>query len=226
MMVKKLYPYRFELFLATQLAILFGSLIVPFEWFENTVSPLLSFLNLCSGLILVSEKRKTSIVLFILLILVGLIMFFSSFKSDFIEYLDFTRMIVFFLFFSIVTIEIIKQVWGATVVGKNVILGLISGYISLGLLAFFICLSIEMVAPNSFSGIANSITYDNILVDRLMYFSYITLMTIGYGEIIPVTSLAQKATILIGLMGQFYLVILTAIVVGKYISQKRDSVNF
>jgi len=52
-----------------------------------------------------------------------------------------------------------------------------------------------------------------------MYFSYITLMTIGYGEITPLTPLAQKATILIGLAGQFYLVIITATIVGKYINQ-------
>ena len=45
-------------------------------------------------------------------------------------------------------------------------------------------------------------------------------MTIGYGDIIPDTSLAQKASILIGMVGQFYLMIITAIVVGKYINQK------
>ena len=71
-----------------------------------------------------------------------------------------------------------------------------------------------------FFGITDSNTIDNNLIDRLMYFSYITLMTIGYGEIIPLTTLAQKAIILIGLIGQFYLVILTAFVVGKYFSQK------
>ncbi|WP_296314158.1 ion channel [Winogradskyella sp. UBA3174] len=47
-----------------------------------------------------------------------------------------------------------------------------------------------------------------------------TLMTIGYGDILPVTPIAQKASIFIGLIGQFYLVILTAIVVSKYINQK------
>ena len=71
-----------------------------------------------------------------------------------------------------------------------------------------------------FFGITDSNTIDNNLIDRLMYFSYIILMTIGYGEIIPLTTLAQKAIILIGLIGQFYLVILTAFVVGKYFSQK------
>ena len=58
-----------------------------------------------------------------------------------------------------------------------------------------------------------------------MYFAYITLMTIGYGDILPITDLAQKASMFIGLIGQFYLVILTAIVVGKYINQSSTDFN-
>jgi hypothetical protein len=43
-------------------------------------------------------------------------------------------------------------------------------------------------------------------------------LTIGYGEIVPITTAAQKAAIFLGLLGQFYLVILTAVTVGKYIN--------
>ena len=42
-------------------------------------------------------------------------------------------------------------------------------------------------------------------------------MTIGYGDISPVTVMAQKATVLFGMIGQFYLVIITAVVIEKYI---------
>ncbi len=55
-----------------------------------------------------------------------------------------------------------------------------------------------------------------------MYFSYITLTTIGYGDILTITILARKASILIGLVGQMYLVVITAIVVGKYIKQSSN----
>ena len=113
----------------------------------------------------------------------------------------------------------IKQVWQAKIVNKNVIFGLISGYISLGLIGFFVCLAIELASPGSFEGLKTIATNADALTEQLMYFSYITLLTIGYGDILPVTSLAQKAAILIGLMGQIYLVVLTAIVVGKYINQ-------
>ena len=128
------------------------------------------------------------------------------------------------MFYSIVTFEIIRQVWNAQIVSKNVILGLVSGYISLGLLAFFLCLTIEIIYPGSFYGITNFEGVTN-KSEPLMYYAYITLMTIGYGDILPQTVIAQKASIFIGLIGQFYLVVLTAIVVGKYINQSHSIHN-
>ena len=44
-------------------------------------------------------------------------------------------------------------------------------------------------------------------------------MSVGYGDIIPISSLAQKATVLIGLAGEIYLVVITGIVIGKYLNQ-------
>ena len=107
-------------------------------------------------------------------------------------------------------------------VNEMVILGVISGYISLGLIGFFICLSIEIVYPGSFQGLLTSSSNPDLINDSIMYYSYITMLTIGYGDVLPVTHISQKASILIGLMGQFYLVIITAIVVGKYINQSSN----
>ena len=93
---------------------------------------------------------------------------------------------------------------------------------SLGLLAFFLCISIEIIYPNSFSGIEIRTGGSLVMWQQIMYYSYITLMTIGFGDILPLTPIAQKTSIFIGLIGQFYLVILTAIVVGKYINQESN----
>jgi len=90
---------------------------------------------------------------------------------------------------------------------------MISGYISIGLIGFFIFLTIELIHPNSFSGLVLTSTNAEAIAEELIYFSYITLTTIGYGDILPITPLARKAAILIGLVGQMYLVVITAIVV-------------
>ncbi len=224
-MLEKLYPYRFELFLFSQIAILFGSLIIPGDFFETVISPILFLINLVAGIVLISKKKKLMLFCTALLIVSGIVFGADLFESQNSKFLAFLNMGVSFLFYTIVTFEIVKQIWQSKIVNKNVIFGLISGYISLGLISFFICLSIEMASPGSFEGLQATIDQPQLFTERLMYYSYITLMTIGYGEIIPITSLAQKAAILIGMMGQFYLVILTAIVVGKYTSQisnKRD----
>ena len=201
------------------MVILFGSLFVPSGWFESWVSPLFFLSNLMAGVVFVSHKRRLYIFLLVLLILSGIIFVIDILGIHLHERLNFVRLACFFAFYSIVSLEIIKQVTHAKDVNKNVILGLISGYISLGLLAFFMFLTIEMLDPNSFSGLINDPNIERDLADQLLYFSYVTLLTIGYGEIIPISNLAQKAAILVALLGQFYLVILTAIVVGKYINQ-------
>ena len=214
-MLKRLYPYRFEVFFFSQIAILFGSLIVPSIVFETYLSPVLFLINLFAGIVLLSKQKKTMWFLVALLVLSAVILGSELIEAANENLVGPIKMLTYFLFYIVVTVEIIKQVWQAKKVSKNVIFGLVSGYISLGLIGFFICLSIEMVYPNSFSGLIDGIS----ITENLMYYSYITLLTIGYGDILPVSALAHKADILIGLMGQIYLVVITAIVVGKYINQ-------
>ena len=73
--------------------------------------------------------------------------------------------------------------------------------------------------PGSFHGIVERAVDPVKNREDLFYFSFITLMSIGYGDIAPVGKVARNAAVIIGLMGQFYTVILTAIVVGKFINQ-------
>ncbi len=223
-MKEKLYNLRFEFFCITQLAILFGSLIVPSALFEETIAPIAFLLNLIAGIILIS-KRKELFWFFLVLLVAGSIIFgLTQANGEMPLLTSYMQMSIYFSFYLVVTYEIIKQVWYSERINKTVIYGLISGFISLGLIGFFLCLSIELANPESFQGgqLVLKSSQPHILTEQLMYFSFISLMTIGYGDILPVTPLAQKASILIGLIGQFYLVVITAVVVGKFINQ-RDS---
>lgn len=219
MLINKLYPFRFELFLSTQIFILFGSLIVPSGLFDTVISPLLFLINLTTGIVFVSKDILVYRTLIVLLILNSLIFLFNISSNMFVYEMNVIRIFCFFVFYAIVTVEVIMQVARINVVKRKTIFGLMSGYISLGLLAFFLFLLIESIEPNSFANLQSN--GSKLLdLDSLLYFSYITLLTIGYGEIYPISSLAQKGAVLIALLGQFYLVILTAIVVGKYLNQK------
>ena len=224
-MIAKAYTYRFELFLTTQLSILFGSLLFPIFIFETILLPILFILNICAGILLISKKRKLMWFLIILFMLATLI-----FGSDMLihtqnEKTFLLRLFIYFLFHCIVTFYIIYQIWKAEVVNRNVIIGLISGYISIGFLAFFLFMSIELTNDNAFQGLLLDHTDYQSRIDNIMYYSFITLMTIGYGEIVPIIPIAQKASILVGLVGQFYIIIISAVIISKYLEHskiKRD----
>ncbi len=223
-MLERFYHYRFELFLSSQLSILFGSLVVPPVIFETILEPILFLINLLAGVVLISRRPKLMWFSICILTLNTILFGIATTVGDEPRDISLLRLLGYFLFYVVVTSQIMKQVWYAERVNKNVIFGLASGYISLGLIGFFIFLTIELVMPGSFHG---GVLWDkgttDVLADELMYFSFITLMTIGYGDILPVTVLAQKAAMFIGLIGQFYLVIITAVVVEKYIAQNKLS---
>lgn len=219
--IEYLYPYRFTIFLVSLLFILFGTLLVPLELFDVYVTPIFFIVNILAGMLLISKKKKLQgffITLFILSIAVVL---FSSYLFEDEEGYRYIRFAILFFFYCFVTYEIIAQVWQSTEVNRGVILGLMSGYICLGLVGFFICLAIELAEPGSFTGLPALELNPEAKRDSLAYYSFVTLLTIGYGEITPVSKLARNASVMIGLMGQFYLVIVTAVVIEKYIRHSR-----
>jgi len=223
--LNKIYQYRFEIFLISQLSILFGSLVFPSELYDNTLYSLFLLANLIAGINLISKKKKLMWFFITLLAIEGVLLgsiFIGISDQNIINKI---RFIIFFLFYITVAAEIISTIWQAKIIDKSVIFGLISGYISLGFIGFFIYLSVNLWYPNSFNGILVSEISGQAITEELMYFSYITLLTIGYGDITPITPMAQKATIFIGLMGQFYMVIITAIIVGKFISQSNKRIE-
>ena len=55
-------------------------------------------------------------------------------------------------------------------------------------------------------------------IGSAMYFSFVTLTTLGYGDITPVNSFARSLAFLEAAMGQIYLTVLIASLVGVHIS--------
>ena len=55
---------------------------------------------------------------------------------------------------------------------------------------------------------------------QLTYFSFTTLTSLGFGDVLPLTPPAQSLALLIGITGQLYLTILVAMLVGKYLIQE------
>lgn len=63
---------------------------------------------------------------------------------------------------------------------------------------------VETLAPGSFNG------SQELQWEQLLYFSFVTLTTLGYGEITPVTGQAQSIVIIETTMGVMYMAVLVA----------------
>ena len=219
--IEYLYPYRFTIFFISFLFILFGDLLIPFYTFITYIAPIFFIVNILAGTLLISKKKKLHRIFIGLFLLTILYILFSSYLVTDEEVYRYIRFAILFSFYCFVTYEIISQVWQSSKVDRGVILGLICGYICLGLVGFFICLAVEESEPGSFYGLASFESDPEAYKNSLQYYSFVTLLTIGYGDILPISQLARKASVLIGLLGQFYLVIVTAVVIEKYIRDNR-----
>lgn len=96
-------------------------------------------------------------------------------------------------------------------------------YLLIGVLWCIVYITLEILHPGSFDFTIHK-KHESLLniYWLLSYFSYTTLMTIGFGDIAPLTSVAQTFVILEGMVGQFYLVFFMARLVGLYIVQKSE----
>jgi voltage-gated potassium channel len=88
--------------------------------------------------------------------------------------------------------------------------GPICCYLFIGLIFSNIFLLIEVLSPPSFVGLEAQNEA------KAIYFSFITLTSVGYGEIIPVKSMSQLFTWLEAVTGQLYIAIIIGQLVGRY----------
>jgi hypothetical protein len=73
--------------------------------------------------------------------------------------------------------------------------------------------------PGSFNGIAG--VDGKAPMDTLLYYSFITLASLGYGDITPVAPLARTLAYLEVVGGQFYIAIMLAGLVGLFLHERR-----
>lgn len=214
----RFFEFRFEIFFVTLLVILFGSLFFPFGIYDKVIEPIIFVFNLIAG-VQFSRHLKRSYRFGLILIFLGVsstLLQITLEDSSFREIMSTVRLFTYFIFYMMVTIQMINQIWFAKEVSNRVMLGLMSGYICLGLVGLFAFLTIEYFAPGSFNGLNQELPPG----EQLLYLSFITLLTIGYGDILPASDIAHRAAIMIGLVGQFYLVIIMAVVLEKFIRRR------
>jgi len=129
--------------------------------------------------------------------------------------LDQTGFAVLFIYFSFISFFLFRDLMQNKKITGSVIIGAFAGYFMIGVIYFFIFAFLDNAYPDTIS--VDLQRYRGL--EDMFYFSFITLTTIGYGDFAPTSILGQKIAILEGLIGQFYIAIVMAILVGKFLSR-------
>ena len=119
-------------------------------------------------------------------------------------------------FFLFTIIQMLIFIYGHKEVTRDLIVGAAVVYLFMALMWTFIFTVVETLHPGSF----NLPEGQDIEATRhFLYYSFVTLTTLGYGDITPITSLARSLCILEAVIGQLYLVVQVAWLVGVHVSQ-------
>jgi len=121
------------------------------------------------------------------------------------------------LFLAFTIFHILRHIFQEQEVTRDTIAGAAAVYLLLGVMWAFVYSVLERLQPGSFAiSAVQTQGEQNIFI----YFSFVTITTLGYGDIMPVTYLAGSLAILEAVVGQLYLVVLVAWLVGMYVSKK------
>jgi len=205
---------RFLLLLISLLAFM---VLEPFIYEYTGIKSLLSIffsVILFTSIYAVSEKKSTSIIA----ILLALPKLITTWALGFTTHplLYFFDSILGIIFIGYIIVLILKHIFRQEDITLETIYGAIVVYIFIGLIWVLLYKIVEIIHPNSFS-LATVLAADS--KKNLYYFSFVTLTTLGYGDITPVSFPAKSIAMLEAIVGQMYIAVLIARLVGIHIAQ-------
>lgn len=122
------------------------------------------------------------------------------------------------LFYGFIIFELTRYIVRCKVVDSNILSASACVYLLLGLVWSYIYALLDYYFPGSILPMLETNILENF--SRYLYFSLVTLTTLGYGDITPSTRIAQNWVVLEAIVGQFFLTILVARLVGLYQKEK------
>jgi voltage-gated potassium channel len=134
--------------------------------------------------------------------------------------LDFVQLFLILGFFIWTTYLAARQVLFTGTIDGNKIIGSICIYLLLGLIWTTLYLLVLEVSPNAFNGLGSASWYQNFPV--VTYYSFVTLTTLGYGDISPLAPLARFLVFMEAVVGVFYMAILVASLIGVRMSAHKS----
>ena len=122
-------------------------------------------------------------------------------------------------FMIIVLKNMLTYLLASKEVNTNLILGVISGYLLIGVVFTFGFSFVEILT------IEPALNYSTPTpeIKDILYYTMVTLTTIGYGDITPNTDSAKFLSYALGVIGQMYMGIIMAFIIGKFLQSKPNT---
>ena len=128
--------------------------------------------------------------------------------------------LLFAVYYGLLIYSFIFQISHARRVDANVLYATFSLYLILGLFWGALYALLYQISPGSYSGVL--LEGPNNVGHNFNYFSFVTLTTLGYGDITPQTAGAASLCQMEAIFGQFYTAVVVAWLVGMFVSDKHD----
>ncbi len=156
----------------------------------------------------------------IFLVVAGIVLSVLSVAND-NDTMHVTSQLTLFVFLLLATFNAMRQVAIGNDISLNRIVGAVCVYLLLGVMWSIAYSVLEYSQPGSFKGLTElaSPTWN----PDWIYFSFVTITTLGYGDITPLTQTARSLSFAEAIVGQFYIAVLVAGLVSAYISARQDN---
>lgn len=180
---------------------------------ENLGSFIFIFLIIYS-LYVIGHKKRFLILTLSFIALAEIIFFIANAWVN-LHILLIMKVIFAILFFSMMTYACILFMLMDKSICVTTLFGALCSYLFIGLSWAYIYLLLVLINPDAFHGL--SYLQNGRQDNEFIYYSFVTLTTIGFGDIYPTEELAKTLTWLEAYTGQIFLTVVIAMLVGRYI---------
>lgn len=178
----------------------------------------MSFLFIQSMIIAMVKRRANMVLLYLMVSIMIIIFWLEPFGLD-TPYLGTIRLLLLVIFFIHVTAYLIRFMRKADSVNINVIIISVNIYLLMGIISGSLALLLYQILPGAYNIPANISEPDFV---TFCYYSFITMSTVGYGDITPALPESQTLGYLMAITGQLYVAIIIAFLVGKLLVHRAD----
>jgi hypothetical protein len=124
---------------------------------------------------------------------------------------------------GLVVFKLLSYVLRSIQIDTEVLCAAISVYLLLGLIWALSYALLAQLSPDSFAFAANPHSSGRMDRFNAFYFSFVTLSTVGFGDVTPVSKLARTLAVMEAVTGTFYVAILIARLVAMYVPTSRSA---